>query len=44
MTTNAPQNPDRISVFADQRILGKGTKHLIHERHLLHIENFGAPQ
>jgi hypothetical protein len=42
MTPNGPQNPDRISVFANQQIFGKVTKHLIHERYLLHIEALGA--
>jgi len=43
-TTDAPQNPDRISVFTDRPILGHRDQSLVHQCHLLRMKIFSAPQ
>jgi hypothetical protein len=43
-TTDAPQNPERISVFTDRPILRQGDPSLIHECNLLRMKILGAPQ
>jgi hypothetical protein len=43
-TTDAPQNPDRISVFTDRPILRQGDQSLIHECLFLRMKIFGVPQ